>query len=630
MKSVLLINMPFAQLRWPNLGLSILKGSMNERGIPCSLKNFGFLFAQIVGHELYDWIAGHFAYVLGGEHLFAKAYFGEQIPSTELFWKDVLLWTEPHLDEVDKTDYEKVAAAIPAFLDACMIELEMAMRDRPFHVVGFATSFQQTLASLCLARLIKERFPAVITVFGGAACEGEMGRELIQHFSEIDYVFTGEADLSFADFVEQIQSNSAGSFLLSDDIVSKNHNSISSDAISSLIVDNLDKLPIPDQSDFFNDLAKSSFNQHIFPMLFLELSRGCWWGEKRQCSFCGLNGNSIRFRSKSRHRALSEIEYQVKRHGIREICFADNILSKDYFGSFMDQLKELGLDIRFEIEMKVNQTKEQIRHLVDCGLAAAQLGIETFSTPILKHLSKGATAWQNLQTLKWYTESGIEVKWNVLYGFPGEDPVEYTKMTEWLPSISHFHPPQAFGRVRVDRFSPYHNHPEKFGITRLRPFRGFSFLYPFDEQILRRLAYFHEFDFSSQTSPDQNSIDEQTPDQHSIYDYTILLREQLATWKTEFTSGTLRAFDREDGVLLLTDTRRVATEFQYRLSTEEREWYLFCDAARTRKDLANQFPNSDPNRIDATLLYWIDKKILLSVDDRFFALAINSQEPIKN
>ena len=53
------------------------------------------------------------------------------------------------------------------------------------------------MPSLCLARRIKARRPETVIVFGGAACEGEMGIELLRQFPEIDYVFLGEADLTF-------------------------------------------------------------------------------------------------------------------------------------------------------------------------------------------------------------------------------------------------------------------------------------------------------------------------------------------------------------------------------------------------------------------------------------------------
>ncbi len=78
--SVLLLNMPFAQLCWPNLGLSLLKSALTSRGISCDLENPCFMLAERVGLDSYDWVAAHLAFVLGGEHLFAKEYFDRVKP----------------------------------------------------------------------------------------------------------------------------------------------------------------------------------------------------------------------------------------------------------------------------------------------------------------------------------------------------------------------------------------------------------------------------------------------------------------------------------------------------------------------------------------------------------------------
>ncbi|MDR2704499.1 MAG: RiPP maturation radical SAM C-methyltransferase [Planctomycetaceae bacterium] len=628
--SVLLLNMPFSQLRWPNLGLSLLKSALTTHGIHCDLKNLCFPFAERVGYDLYDWIAGHFAFVLGGEHLFAKAYFGDRLPTTEQFWNDILLWSEPELEKQDKIDFETVAAAVLPFLDDCMKSIDW----KCYKIVGFTTSYQQTLPSLSLARRIKEQYPHIQIVLGGAACEGEMGGELLRQFKETDYVFLGEADITFPLVVQKILEGTINSQSLPKSVLSattnsssavsskrehseplilqrektlsqifENDTSFETDASEAMVAD-LDQLPPPDFDDYFTDWRNSVLQNEVRPLLFFETSRGCWWGERRQCSFCGLNGHSLRFRCKNPQRAVDELVELVKRYKVREACFSDNIFAKEYFETFLPLLKASGLDLRFEFEMKANQKKEQVRKMIDAGLAAAQLGIETLSTPILKMLSKGATARHNLQVLKWYTEGGIDVKWNILYGFPGEDPKEYEKLTQMLPFVFHFHPPIAFGKVRVDRFAPYHNDPKKYGIENLRPFRGFRFLYPFDDQSLRRLSYFHEFDFA---------------DGRDVNDYIKPFLEQVKRWDEEYAKGTLRAFDRNDGVLLLTDTRSVATEFQYRLSGVERELYLFCDAARTRQEILERFPNS----VEKTLTRWIEQHIMIPVDDRFFALALN-------
>ena len=40
--------------------------------------------------------------------------------------------------------------------------------------------------------------------------------------------------------------------------------------------------------------------------LYLEGSRGCWWGQKHPCSFCGLNGRKNVYRYKSAGRLYEE------------------------------------------------------------------------------------------------------------------------------------------------------------------------------------------------------------------------------------------------------------------------------------------------------------------------------------
>ena len=40
------------------------------------------------------------------------------------------------------------------------------------------------------------------------------------------------------------------------------------------------------------------------PTLLIETSRGCWWGERNHCTFCGLNGSSMSFDEMAPGRAL--------------------------------------------------------------------------------------------------------------------------------------------------------------------------------------------------------------------------------------------------------------------------------------------------------------------------------------
>lgn len=583
--SVLLVNMPFANLRWPNLGLSLLKSGLNSRDIPCDLLNLQFDLAEMIGFETYQWIADHFAFVLGGERLFAKDYFKDRLPSDDEFWNEIALKADPRLEETDRKDFFSVGNAVPWFIEKVFGATEW----RKYDIVGFTCSFQQTLASLCLARKIKDRHPETTVVFGGAACEGVMGYELARSFPEIDHVFIGESDETFPDMARSLMDGE------------KRYPRV----VKGDRIENLDAIPSPDFDDYFARYSKSPFREEYEPLLFFETSRGCWWGERMQCLFCGLNGNSLHYRSKSPAHVVDELSHLLDRYGVRYGCAADNIFDSRYFEQLLPVLDEKKLDFRFEYEMKANLKKSQVERFVASGLGAAQLGLETFSTPILKLLNKGATARHNLQVLKWFTETGIEVKWNFLYGFPGEDVSEYEKLCELIPKIVHFHPPIAHGKVRVDRFAPYHNDPERYGVKNLRPFAGFRYIYPFDDETLRNLAYYHDFDFA-------DGID------RSVYAPALLA--EIEKWQETYSMHSLRYFDREDGVLILSDTREIADVFQRRLIGTDRELYLYCDAARPREEIETRFPGTERK-----LHEWIEANIMILIDDRYyFSLALKS------
>ena len=206
MSRVLIVNMPFSNLRWPNLGPSLLKAALARRGIGCDVAYFNFDFAESVGLDRYYWIADHFAFVMGGERLFAARYFHGRLPDDESYYREVLLATDPELDDRDRRDYQETARHVEPFLDHCTAAVDWPRYD----VVGFATSFQQTMASICLAERIKRLRPQVQIVFGGAACEGQMGIELWRQVPLVDYIKQEEinyiVDYKYYEYTEFVES----------------------------------------------------------------------------------------------------------------------------------------------------------------------------------------------------------------------------------------------------------------------------------------------------------------------------------------------------------------------------------------------------------------------------------------
>jgi len=622
----LIVNMPFSNLRWPNIGPSLLKAALARRGIGCDIAYLNFDFAERVGLDRYYWIADHFAFVLGGERLFAKHYFEGQLPDDESYYRDVLLQADPGLTLKDRRDFDETERHVEPFLDQCMQSIDWSRYD----VVGFAASFQQTMPSMCLARRIKLRKPEMKVVFGGAACEAEMGIELLTQFPLIDYVFLGEADLTFPPLVEQILRGKAPK--LPPGVVGREslpraerdaqgsqldvpREPLAAPDPGLFMVRDMDALPYPDFDDYFRRLDASPLKDQVHPLLFFETSRGCWWGQKHHCKFCGLNGTTLAYRSKSPRRAVDELRHLVACYDVHQACSSDNILDYRYFDTFLPMLKHEKLDLAFVFEMKTNLTREQVEILMDAGMGAAQLGIETFITPVLKLIGKGANAVQNLQALKWFSEYDIEVKWNVLYGFPNENPDDYAGLAALIPSIVHLAPPLAVGRVRMDRFAPYFEHPDAYGMVDARPNLAFRYVYPFPAEVLGRMAYYYEYDYADGRNP---------------LDYAAPVLEAIETWQSLKGTVTLRSWDRPDGVLILNDTRPCAATFQRRLTGLEREIYLYCDTGRSLERVvefaarATDRPAPDGSTVRRTLDQWVDERIMARLDNRYLSLALRA------
>src|SRR2546428_10968735 len=73
-----------------------------------------------------------------------------------------------------------------------------------YQIVGFTSTFDQNVASLTLAKLIKDLYPSVKIVFGGANFDGEMGLEHFRAFPWIDHVVVGEGEEVFPALVKQL------------------------------------------------------------------------------------------------------------------------------------------------------------------------------------------------------------------------------------------------------------------------------------------------------------------------------------------------------------------------------------------------------------------------------------------
>jgi magnesium-protoporphyrin IX monomethyl ester (oxidative) cyclase len=283
-----------------------------------------------------------------------------------------------------------------------------------------------------------------------------MGEATHRCFPWVDYVASGEADglvttlcrLALSHGREVQPANLPRGVLGPCHRAGEGAGDVGSPRLLRALYRDLDSLPHPEFGDYFDELASSTLRRHVLPALPLETSRGCWWGASHQCTFCGLNGSSMTFRSKSPERVLAELHYLEERYGIRKFEVVDNILDMRYFKTLLPSLAAEGRKRAFFYEVKANLTRQQVEALVSAGITWVQPGIESLHTEVLRLMDKGIRGWQNVQLLKWSRELGMRLSWGLLCGFPGERDENYVQMAQWMPLLEHLPPPSGLYPLR--------------------------------------------------------------------------------------------------------------------------------------------------------------------------------------
>ena len=609
--------MPFGELFSPSMGLSLLKGALNRDDVASVIRYFGLPFARRIGRPLYFDLSTDdrlSARQLTGEWLFAASLFDRTAEDDERYFDDILRcrsgWVIEDVAPLHPATIRRLAENrrhVEPFLDECVEEV-LALRPR---LVGFTTVFQQHVASLALARRLKARAPNVTIVFGGSNCEGVMGAETVRQFPFVDAAVSGEGDLIFPEIVQRVLK---GSPLAGLDGV-KTRATVRREFLFGSFdnappVRDMNALPYPDFDDFFDEFNATGFRSTWQPRLFFETSRGCWWGEKKHCTFCGLNGQTMEFRSKSGARALEELTFIVERHPGCDIQVVDNILDMRYFNDFLPALAASDLEVELFYETKANLKKEQVRALRDAGVTSIQPGIESFGDNVLALMRKGVTALQNIQLLKWCTELGVRPYWNVLWGFPGEPPEDYERMAAIVPLLTHLVPPIGFGGLRLDRFSPNFFDAAKLGFTNVRPLPAYHHVYPLTAPAVANLAYHFGFDYARE---------------QRVHDYIGPLLKELRVWKSLNGESTLFHAD-VDGRLAICDTRPAARAAVTVLDGLDRLLYLQCDAIADVRRLADAAHAGGFEATEASIVERLEplcaKGLMLRDGRRCLALAV--------
>jgi ribosomal peptide maturation radical SAM protein 1 len=525
---VVFVAPPFYSLARPSLALGILQALCRDRGISCKSIYANLYFSTNMPLTHYEEIC----------ELGANTLFGEWLFSRQLF---------PGTSESNDQDYLRHAKNIgvsPSLIssglevrkticDYVRQMTELILGNSP-KIVGFTTTFQQTMASLAMARTLRALRPDIILCIGGANCDSPMGDFLADHFDYLDHVFVGEGEHSFVEFIELAARTKFDRAKLRE---------AKGKVIKGNALRELPRYPSPRFGDYFESLTNLGLRSWVEPSIPFESSRGCWWGEKHHCTFCGLNGTNMAFRARAASDVVSEIADHVRTYQVECFHAVDNILSTDHLKDLLPAIRDQFPDCVYFYEVKSNLKRPQLELLASANVIWVQPGIESLKDDALRLMKKGVAAVQNLRFLRDCQELGIYPVWNWLFGFPGEDFADtIDEAIAIIGKITHLVPPNGPIRIRLDRYSPNFDKKGQ-DFANVRPFVDYRYIFPgFSDKELERYAYFFSYEGWDAEPPPG----------------IIRLRNALQKWRDRSgkRAPVLRMFDLSADAHLIIDTRR--------------------------------------------------------------------------
>ena len=535
---------PFASVAFPQLGTAVLKAACQQRGIATRIVYGNLALAARIGLDAYEAVEATPMRAMVADHLFRDSAYPPAVN---------LSAPEPLSADVQQV-FDAAAPEIEPMIAQIVDEI-LALHPR---ILGLSSTFQQNMACSAIALRVKEAAPEIRIVLGGANAAWPICLGLSRAFPWIDHVFAGESDTDFPDFCET---------LIRDGIAPRER------VIHSEPIRDMRVVAAPDFSDFFATLrplqASGKLPVTLPRYITAESSRGCWWGAKSHCTFCGLNGEEgMVFRHKPAKRMRSELD-EIAQHGVPAVYMTDNIMPRSYLTELLPALAEREPRLNLFYEVKSNMTRAEVETMARGGVAMIQPGIESLSTPVLKLMRKGVSAQQNIALLRDCAATGIRVAWGIIYGFPGEAAADYAAMAALMPLLAHLDPPNAMHRIVIDRFSPLYRGHATNGIGTVYPFESYRALYP-PAIDTADIAYHFDADYSTELLGNA--------------DLLARMGAAIADWRAVSARPSppvLQLFDREGGPVVL-DTRPIALRPMTPLTPEQHALLVALDRPRSR------------------------------------------------
>jgi hypothetical protein len=228
----------------------------------------------------------------------------------------------------------------------------------------------------------------------------------------------------------------------------------------------------PIASPSLNELAFAEYSPELLSGLQdaeigIIQTRGCYWGKCAYCDFVELYEGSPRYRTRSPESFVSEIEYQVKRHGVKKFSLITEAIPPSFSRRFSILMIEKGLNIRWNSFAMVDDhfTDEHFLLMRKSGCESLVIGLETMVDRVLSLVHKYASAAQNVSFLRRAKSARLSLAINLIPNLPTTTYKEALHALELLETVEDAIDTVSVFPFEATRSSRIGKNPGKYGLV---------------------------------------------------------------------------------------------------------------------------------------------------------------------
>jgi len=276
---------------------------------------------------------------------------------------------------------------------------------------------------------IKKEFPKVVTIIGGAH-PNAVKEKCLKESKHIDVVVYGDGEYTMLDILDRLKKKEnlrglKGTGVREGGKIIKNP--------PRPFIKNLDDLPFLDRECIdIKNYQPTAFFYKKLPWTAMFGSRGCPY----KCIFCH-SSKQVRFRSPKN--IVDEIEFIIKKYGIKDITFYDEnfVLNKGWVIDICNEILRRKIKVIWCANARVDCVDEEMLKLMKkAGCWRLLWGIESGVQKNLDRLKKEFTIEKVRKTINLTRKVGIESYGMFIFGTPEETYQEALKTIEFSCNLN--------------------------------------------------------------------------------------------------------------------------------------------------------------------------------------------------